>query len=130
MPSHWKAKPPITGPIMRVAADVTESRAMAWTMRWGPATSPTMRRRVDISDVHIMPDRRLPIATCHSSRAPVVAKVASRVEIAAGPTSASMTITLRLTASEIAPANAPRMSCGSCRAATTPVTASAECVTS
>ena len=45
-------------------------------------------------------------------------------------TSASMKISLRLTASEIAPAKAPNRSCGICRSATTTVTAKAEWVTS
>ena len=56
MPSHWKAMPPSSGPIMRVAALVAESSAIAGTMRCGPATSPTMRRRVDISVAHIVPE--------------------------------------------------------------------------
>ena len=66
MPSHSKAKPPSSGPIMRVAALVDESSAIAWMMRCGPATSPTMRRRVDISVAHIVPATRLPSAMCHS----------------------------------------------------------------
>ena len=89
-----------------------------------------MRRRVDISVDHIVPAARLPIAMCQSSRCPVVASVASTVEMLAGPSSASITISLRSTASEIAPAKAPKKSCGSCRAATTPATASAEPVIS
>ena len=51
----------------------------------------------------------------------MVASVASTVETAAGTSRASMTISLRSTASETAPAKAPNKSCGSCRAATTPV---------
>ena len=129
MPSHSKAKPPSSGPIMRVAALVAESSAIAGMMS-GPAASPTMRRRVDISVAHIVPAARLPSAMCHSCRWPVVASVASTVETLAGTSRASITISLRSTASETAPANAPRKSCGSCRAATTPVTASAEPVTS
>ena len=70
MPSHSKAKPPSSGPIMRVAALVAESSAIAGTMRCGPATSPTMRRRVDISVAHIVPTTRLPSATCHSVELP------------------------------------------------------------
>jgi cell envelope opacity-associated protein A len=129
MPSHWKAMPPSSGPIMRVAALVAESRAMAGTMRWGPATSPTMRRRVDISVAHMVPDMRLPSATCHRPSCPVVASVASTVETIAGTSSASMTMVLRLTASDTAPAKAPNSSCGSWRAATTAVAASADPVT-
>src|SRR5229473_1166327 len=68
MPSHWKAKPPSKGPIMRVAALVAESSAIAGTIRCGPATSPTMRRRVDISVAHIVPEIRLPSATGHSAQ--------------------------------------------------------------
>ena len=130
MPSHSKAKPPSSGPIMRVAALVDESSAIAWMMRCGPATSPTMRRRVDISVAHIVPATRLPSAICQTASWPVVASVANSVDTAAGISSASMTISLRSTASEIAPRKAPNTSCGSCRAATTPVTASAEPVTS
>ena len=113
MPSHSKAAPPSNGPIMRVAALVTESSAIAGTMRCGPAASPTMRRRVDISVDHIVPEMRLPSATCHSARWPVVARLANTVETAAGTISASMTISLRFTASEMAPAKAPKVSCGS-----------------
>ena len=68
MPSHSKAMPPSSGPTARVAAEVTLSSAMAFTMRCGPATSPTMRRRVDISVDHMMPETRLPSATCQTSR--------------------------------------------------------------
>ena len=89
-----------------------------------------MRRRVDISVAHMVPETKLPSATCHSSRWPMVASVASRVETTAGTTSASMTISLRLTASDTAPAKAPKASCGSWRSATTTVAASAECVIS
>ena len=121
MPSHWKAMPPSSGPIMRVAALVAELSAIAGTMRCGPATSPTMRRRVDISVAHIVPEIRLPSATCHSSRWPVVASVASTVETMAGTSNASMTISLRFTASETAPTKAPRKSCGNWRTATTTV---------
>jgi hypothetical protein len=60
----------------------------------------------------------------------MVARLASTVETKAGPTSASMTISLRFTASETAPRKAPKASCGSWRAATTKVTARAEPVTS
>ena len=130
MPSHWKAMPPKSGPIMRVAALVAESSAMALMILCGPATSPTMRRRVDISVAHIVPEIRLPSATCHKARWPVVARLASTVETKAGTTSASMTISLRFTASETAPTKAPNRSCGSWRTATTAVTASAEPVTS
>ena len=130
MPSHWKAKPPSSGPIMRVAAPVAESSAIAGTMRCGPAASPTMRRRVDISVAHIVPTTMLPSAMCHSARCPMVASVASTVDTVAGMSRASMTISLRSTASETAPAKAPNTSCGNCRAATTPVTASADPVTS
>ena len=118
--------PPSSGPIMRVAALVAESRAMAGTMRCGPATSPTMRRRVGISVAHIVPETRLPSATCQSWSASAVASVASRVETAAGTTSASITMVLRFTASETAPAKAPNRSWGICRAATTAVAARAE----
>ncbi len=130
MPSHWKAMPPSTGPIARVAAEVTLSSAMAVTMRCGPATSPTMRRRVDISVDHMVPESRLASATCQTSRCPVTASVACSVEISAGTTSASMKISLRFIASESAPAKAPNSSCGSWRSATTTVTAKAECVAS
>ena len=60
----------------------------------------------------------------------MVASVASTVETMAGTISASMTMVLRFTASEIAPAKAPNRSCGSWRAATTAVAANAEPVTS
>ena len=130
MPSHWNAIPPSSGPTARVAAEVMLSSAMALTMRCGPATSPTMRRRVDISVDHMVPETRLPTATCQTSRFPVAASVASSVEISAGTTSASMKISLRFSASERAPANAPNRSCGSWRSATTTVTARAECVAS
>ena len=59
-----------------------------------------------------------------------MARLANTVETAAGTISASMTISLRFTASETAPAKAPKVSCGSWRSATTTVTASAECVAS
>ncbi len=67
-------------------------------------------------------------ATCQTSRWPVTASVASRVEMSAGTTSASMKISLRFSASEIAPAKAPNRSCGIWRSATTTVTAKAEWV--
>ena len=51
----------------------------------------------------------------------MVASVASTVETTAGTISASMTISLRFTASEIAPTKAPNRSCGSWRTATTAV---------
>ena len=89
-----------------------------------------MRRRVGISVAHIVPDTRLPSATCHSASWSMVASVASTVETDAGMTSASTTMVLRLSDSDSAPAKAPKASCGSCRAATTPVAASAEPVTS
>jgi hypothetical protein len=89
-----------------------------------------MRRRVDISVAHIVPDSKLPSATCQSESWPVVASVASTVETTAGTMSASMTMVLRLTASETAPAKAPNRSCGSWRAATTAVAAIADPVTS
>ena len=130
MPSHSKAMPPSSGPIIRVAALVVESSAIAGTMRWAPATSPTMRRRVDISVDHMVPDTKLPTATCHSARWPVVARLASTVETMAGTIRASITTVLRFTASEMAPAKAPKASCGSWRSATTTVAARAECVTS
>ena len=130
MPSHWKASPPSSGPTMRVMALVALSSAIAGTMRCGPAASPTMRRRVDISVVHMVPLTRLPSATCQSSRWPVVASVASSVEVTAATISAVIRISLRLIASEMAPAKAPRKSSGSWRTATTTVTASAEPVTS
>ncbi len=130
MPSHSKAMPPSSGPTMRVAALVAESSAIAGTMRCGPATSPTMRRLVDISVAHIVPDTRLPSATCHSPSWSMVASVASTVETTAGTISASMTMVLRFTASEIAPAKAPNRSCGSWRDATTAVAANADPVTS
>jgi hypothetical protein len=74
---------------MRVAALVAESSAIAGTMRCGPATSPTMRRRVDISVDHMMPETRLPASTCHSASVPARARLARTAETAAGTASAS-----------------------------------------
>src|SRR6185437_3011918 len=126
---NWYPMPPSSGPTMRVVEPVTESSAIARAMR-RPATSPTMRRRVDISVDHTVPLTKPASARCQGRAIPPAARAATVAADRAETASAASSSRLRFTASETTPASAPNSSIGMVRAAETTATASPEPVTS
>ena len=115
---------------MRVVLPVMVSKATAWTMRWGPATSATMRRRVASSLVQarppIMPFRN----RCHGASQPAAASAAMASAPAACAAWPAISNRLRSRLSASAPASAPINSIGRARDISTSETASAEPVSS
>ena len=111
---------------MRVVLPVVVSKAMAGTMRSGPAVSATMRRRVANSLVQTRPPIRPFTHKCQSESQPSAESTAMVMAPSAVSTWPAMSKYLRLRLSATAPESAPISSMGKARAISTSDTAKAE----
>ena len=100
---------------MRLALLLPTSMDIAWLMRSGPATSPIITRRTELSVAQPMPFQKLAAARCQTSRCPVQASNASAMELASIISTTMIRVVRRSIRSSAAPNQAPNRPIGSSR---------------
>ncbi len=100
---------------MRLALLLPTSIDIAWLIRSGPATSPIITRRTELSVAQPMPFQKLAAARCQTARCPVQASSDSAVELASIISTTMISVVRRSMRSSAAPNQAPNRPIGNSR---------------
>ena len=111
---------------MRLALLLPTSMDIAWPIRSGPATSPIITRRTELSVAQPMPFQKLAAPRCQIWSCPVQASKVSTTELASSISTTTISVVRRCVRSSAAPNQAPNRPIGSKRSMVIIATRNAE----